>query len=77
MAYKWAELQGLTDRDLTKKHDEAAVGCGSRDWLTLYRDELHHRQLHRHTKAMTWMTVIIVVATVVNIVLWVWDKFWR
>lgn len=75
MAYKWAELQGLTYRELVKKHDEAAVRCASRDWLILYRDELHHRRLHRHTKAMTGITVIIAVATVVNIVLWVWDKF--
>jgi hypothetical protein len=67
MAYKWAELQSLTYQEVVKKHDEAAAGCASRDWLTLYRDELRHRRLHRHTKAMTWMTVIIATATIVNV----------
>ena len=34
------------------------------------RDELRHRDIRRYTKAMFWMTIVITLATIANVILW-------
>jgi len=74
MAHTYSELKGLTWHEVVEEHDNAAKGCGSRDWLALLRDELRHRQHIRYTRAITWLTIVITVATIFNVVLWAWGK---
>jgi len=71
----WAELKKKSDSDLVALHDECARGTG--EFLLTLRDELRHRDSARQTKTMVRlsremvaMTVLILLATIANVVLW-------
>ena len=72
MANEWNDLLKLTDEELIKEHDRlskhTAVG------LNYYLEELRYRNLKRHSEIMLrytnqvkFMTIIITVATIVNV----------
>ena len=74
MASFFAELRKLTDDELIKRYDEQAkkTSVGT----NYYRDELNRRSQDRQTKAMIkltkwigFMTAVVTVATVVNVII--------
>jgi hypothetical protein len=68
------ELDEMSDDDVRARFNNSAKN--QPDWYLVYRDELHHRELRRHTqemakhtKAVTWLTVVIAVATLIQLAL--------
>ena len=72
MAETISELRALSDEDLIRRHDDHApnvqVATGH------YLQELYRRDQKRgteamlsHTRRITWMTVVITVATLINL----------
>ena len=73
MAETYEELRKLSDDELIKRYDDRSRNVDLR--FTYFLDELHRRRQERHTnqlKMMTWaitgMTVVITIATIVNVV---------
>lgn len=73
MARTWAELKELPDEELIKEYDKLAKDTveGTKQYLA----ELRHRDLKRqsdtmlkYTKQVKLMTIIITVATIINVV---------
>jgi len=71
-AHKWEDLLALSDSDLVKEHDQRAgatvVG------INYYLDELRHRRMEKHsriilryTREIKWLTIIVTLATLVNL----------
>ena len=72
MARSWATLQRLSDDELVAEHDESArvtqIGTA------YYLDELRHRRqgrvasrVEKFTQVILWLTVVVTVATIVNV----------
>ena len=73
MARTWAELKELPDEELIKEHDELAKS--TQVGTNYYLAELRHRNLKiysetmlRYTKQVKLMTIVITVATIINVV---------
>ena len=69
-----AELKELSDKELTALFD--GVSRGVMTSVDFYLAEIRHREqtriaqnMERFTKQIRWLTIIILVATIVNIVL--------
>lgn len=74
MPYSWSELRSMLKRDLIAKHDVLITDVLKPTHLDIFRheilDELRHREIAGFTKAMVWMTVVITLATIANVILW-------
>ncbi len=71
-----AELRGLTDDDIVALYDRVAPSTAM--GTAQFREELARRDQERHDRAMAdyarrmyWLTVIIAVATLVNVFVFV------
>ncbi len=76
MSESLVELRGLSDDEIIRKHDRHAER--TRVGTQHYLDELSRRDHNRQTiqikwmtAAITFMTVVILVATVVNVVFFI------
>ena len=70
--HKWADLKNLSDDELIAEYDVRAkhTGVGTQ----FYADELRYREqsrvagkLEKFTRQIFWLTVVVTLATVVNI----------
>ena len=68
MAMKWADLKKKSKSGPIDLHDKRAANTA--EGLRVIQDELYQRTIENHTKAMTWMTVLITLATIANGILW-------
>jgi len=75
-APKIAQLRRTSDDDLIARHDEASDQVGSGPGVSYYLDELARRgqvqqaeQMLRYTRRIEWMTLVMTVATIVNVVI--------
>ena len=74
MALSLHDLRNLSDEEVVRRYDEQAKATGV--GIQHYLDELNRRHQERHTNAMlrltkwmTFMTVVITVGIIVNIVI--------
>ena len=72
MARSWAALQRLSDDGLVAEHDELAKE--TQIGTAYYLDELRYRRQERvasrvekATRVILWLTVVVTVATIVNV----------
>ena len=80
MAETVAELRAMSENELIKNHDAHArsVQVGTNHYLRELhrRDQMHlSKQMLRYTRSMTWMTVIITVATLMNVGIFLFNAF--
>jgi hypothetical protein len=71
MAEPLRELRGLSDDEVIRRHDAAAQGTqiGTQHYL----NEMARRDAERQTNKMLLMTLVITVATIVNVGVFIWD----
>jgi|GEM_PF-1945614 len=69
---KWAELEAMSNEELKTRYDNSIAGNPA--WFIVFRDELRHREqrryaqeMARHTEAVTWLTVIVAIATLIQL----------
>ena len=67
MAKPLTELRSLSDKKLIDEHDKLAKS--TQVGTSYYLEELHRRELMRHTKAISAMTAVITVVTIANVIL--------
>ena len=81
MARKWQDIRSLTDEELIAAHDGKAATTGV--GIQYYLDELRYRsqtriveeqsriaaRMERFTQYIFWLTVIVTIATLGNIVM--------
>jgi hypothetical protein len=68
------ELDGLSKKEIASRHDYA-VGSGhqSPTKAEFYRAEYARKESRRRERWMIFMTLVITLATVVNVSVFVWD----
>lgn len=77
MSESFKELTELPDDEVVRRHDDHAKGTGV--FSEHYMDELNRRHQKRQTDSMlrftkwiTFMTIVVTLATLVNVGLTVW-----
>lgn len=69
-----AELDKLTKKDIASRHDHAVeAGHQSPTKAEFYRAEYARKESRRRERWMIFMTLVITVATLVNVAVFVWD----
>ena len=73
------ELKRLTDYELTERHGEVAKTTVA--GINQYLEELRARQMQtyavkmdRLTAGIFWITLVVTIATCINIAVFVWEK---
>ena len=80
MAISVKELKELTEAELIVRHDKA--GQSTQVGVNYYLDELRSRQMatyanrmDRLTRGIFWMTLVVTLATCINVVIFAWSLF--
>ncbi|MGJ8586716.1 MAG: hypothetical protein ACSHXW_01055 [Yoonia sp.] len=79
MAISVKELKELTEADLIDRHDKA--GQHTQVGVNYYLEELRSREItsyakkmDRFTRGIFWMTLIVTIATCINVGIFVWER---
>ncbi len=79
MAHSIKDLKEQTDDEIIKRHDNAAQNTAV--GVSYYLEELRARKMESYAQKMDrltagifWMTLVVTIATCINVAIFVWEK---
>ena len=68
MGFSWSELKKKSDNEIIREHDAMIASGIVNVGLDYFVAEIYHRRQARIARYILWLTIVITVLTLVNVV---------